>query len=82
VYNKVYKTMIWVDVSMTKIIKGAIKGVLSSTSAMPDIWPKTDYQKHVPTSARELSEKNWRSTGHSLRRAMKSVGEENETKVQ
>ena len=79
-YNKVYKSIIGVGVSMTRIVKSAIQSVFCHASSMPDLWPNTDYQKHVPKSARELAEVNWKRTGDSLQKAMKCVGEENDSK--
>ena len=58
-----------------KIVAEFIKSLLYSSSPF-SISPTTDYQKHVPKSASELSEENWNKVGNSLRRAIKKVGEE------
>lgn len=83
-YNKIkniIKTVISVGVNMTEIIKVAIKRVLCSESVMPDLRPDTDYRKHVPKSAKQLAEQNWKTTGQSLRNAMDKVGSDNEPKI-
>ena len=50
--------------------------LLSGTSSPFSIAPTTDYDRHVPQSAKQLSEDNWKQTGDSLRRAIKKVGKE------
>lgn len=79
--NKLYKIILKGGICMTKIIKRVINFALCDTISMPDLYPQTDYQKHVPKNARELSEKNWKSTGDSLRHAMDKVKDENKSKI-
>jgi len=52
------------------------RSLLNGSSSPFSISPSTDYQRHVPQNAQQLSEENWRQTGDSLRRAMKKVGKE------
>ncbi|CVK19205.1 hypothetical protein [Sporomusa sphaeroides] len=83
-YNKVkkiIKSIIAVGGNMTELIKVTIKNVLCSDTIMPDLWPDTDYRKHVPKSAKQLAERNWKTTGSSLRKAMDKVGSEDGPKV-
>jgi hypothetical protein len=47
-----------------------------SSSSRFSIAPTTNYRRHVPRSAKQLSEDNWKQTGDSLRRAIKKVGKE------
>lgn len=71
-YNKVYKLIKKGGIYMTELIRITIKDMLCGTLLLP----KTDYQRHVPKSATELSESNWKKTGDSLRRAIKKVRDE------
>jgi hypothetical protein len=63
-------------VYMTELLTEAFKTMLCGTSSMPNIYPKTDYQRHVPTSARQLTAQNWENAGNTLRKAMDKVREE------
>jgi len=59
-----------------EIMPEFIRALLSGTSSPFSIAPTTDYDRHVPQSAKQLSKDNWRQTGNSLRRAIKKVGKE------
>lgn len=64
---------------MIKLIKRVLNLIFSYKASMPDLFPRTDYQKYVPQNAKELSVKNWRSTGDSLNSAMEKVKDENKS---
>lgn len=59
-----------------EIMAEFIRTLLSGSSSPFSIAPTTDYHRHVPQSAKQLSEENWRQTGGSLQRAIKKVGAE------
>ena len=59
-----------------EIMPEFMRTLMSGTSSPFSIAPTTDYDRHVPKSAKQLSRDNWRQTGNSLRRAIKKVGKE------
>jgi hypothetical protein len=81
IYNMKYLQKIFEGgVKLTTMICNSVKEVVRLIPITPDLWPNTNYQKHVPKSARQLMKSNWQNTGKNLRNAIEKVGKEHGSK--
>jgi len=54
-------------------IKKVVKMALAGTASI-QLHPRHDYGQYIPSSAKQLSEENWKRVGDNLRNAMNKVG--------
>lgn len=77
---KLYNVLVKGGNLMTQFIRGAFRIAFDGASKIK-MRPMIDYQKHVPRSARQLAEDNWKRVGDSLGSAMDKVRNDNEPRV-